>query len=100
LARHHFVAAGARLSDAEPHILIYASLKDRQVELVAHDAIHKAVGEGPWNAAVAAVTEGMKAGEPATGFVRAVEICGQALATHFPSTGPAKNRLSNDILEV
>jgi putative membrane protein len=100
LARHHFVASGARLSDAEPHILIYASLRDRQVELVAHDAIHKAVGEGPWNAAVAAVTEGMKAGKPAEGFIRAIEICGDALAAHFPSTGPAQNRLSNDILEV
>ena len=54
---------------AEPHILIYASLADRQVELVAHDAIHQAVGEGPWNAAVAAVTrrhEGRAAGATAS----------------------------------
>lgn len=100
LARHHFVASGARLSHAEPHILIYASLQDRQVELVAHEAIHKAVGEGPWNAAVAAVTEGMKQGKPADGFVSAIKICGDALTAHFPSTGPAKNQLSNDILEV
>ena len=100
LARHHFVASGARLSHAEPHILIYASLQDRQVELVAHQAIHKAVGEGPWNAAVAAVTEGMKQAKPADGFVNAIKICGDALTAHFPSTGPAKNQLSNDILEV
>ncbi len=100
LARHHFVASGARLSHAEPHILIYASLQDRQVELVAHEAIHKAVGEGPWNAAVAAVTEGMNQGKPTDGFVNAIKICGDALAAHFPSSGPAKNQLSNDILEV
>jgi putative membrane protein len=100
LARHHFVASGARLSDAEPHILIYASLLDRQVELVAHDAIHKAVGTSAWNAAVAAVTEGMKQDRPADGFIRAIQICGDALAAHFPSTGPAQNKLSNDILEV
>ncbi len=100
LARHHFAAAGMRLSHAEPHILIYASLKDRQVELVAHDAIHKAVGDGPWNAAVEAVTDGMKAGKPANGFVRAIEICGAALAAHFPSDGPPENRLSNEIVEV
>jgi putative membrane protein len=100
LARHHFSAAGARLTHAEPHILIYASLADRQVELVAHDAIHRAVGDGPWNAAVAAVGDGMKAGKPAEGFIRAIEICGAALAEHFPSTGPAENRISNDILET
>ena len=100
LARHHFAASGARLSHSEPHILIYASLRDRQVELVAHRAIHDAVGEEPWNAAVAAVTDGMKAGKPADGFVRAIGICGNALAAHFPPSGPPKNLLPNDILEI
>ena len=99
-ARLHFVAAGARLSDAEPHILIFASLADRRVELVAHDNIHKAVGEGPWNAAVAAVVAGMKAGRPADGMVAAIEICGAALAQHFPPDGPPKNRLPNTVLET
>jgi putative membrane protein len=100
VARHHFAASGARLSHAEPHILIYASLNDRQVELVAHRAIHQAVGEGPWNAAVAAVGEAMKAGKPAEGFIRAIEICGNAMTVHFPPSGPPKNFLSNDILET
>jgi putative membrane protein len=99
-ARRHFVAAGARLSDAEPHILIFASLDDRRVELVAHDAIHQAVGEDPWNAAVAAVVEGMKAKRPADGMVKAIEICGAALAQHFPPAGPAKNHLPNTVLET
>jgi putative membrane protein len=99
-ARRHFVAAGARLSDAEPHILIFASLADRRVELVAHDAIHKAVGEGPWNAAVAAVVAGMKTGKPADGMVAAIEICGAALAAHFPPDGAPKNHLPNAILET
>jgi putative membrane protein len=100
VARHHFVAGGARLSHAEPHILIYASLHDRQVELVAHESIHRAVGDGPWNAAVAAVTAGMKSGTPVDGFVRAIAICGEALAAHFPSDGHGANVLPNDILET
>ena len=100
MARHHFVASGAKLSHAQPHILIYASLWDRQVELVAHEAIHKAVGEGPWNAAVAAVTEAMKAGKPGDGFVRAIEICGAALAAHFPAQGEGRNQFSNEIMET
>ncbi len=97
-ARHHFVAAGAR--HTEPHILIFASLHDRQVELVAHEAIHKAVGEGPWNAAVAAVGDGMRTGKPGDGFVKAIEICGAALATHFPSQGGPRNQLPNTVLET
>ncbi len=99
-ARHHFAASGAQLSDAEPHVLIFASLKDRQVELVAHDAIHRAVGAGQWNASVAAVIDGMKVGKPGDGFVTAIGICGAALAQHFPPDGAPKNRLPNDILET
>jgi putative membrane protein len=100
IARRHFAAAGARLTQAEPHILIFASLEDRQVELVAHAAIHQAVGAGPWNDAVRAVGEGMKAGKPADGYIRAIEICGAQLARHFPPDGPPKNRFPNDILEI
>jgi putative membrane protein len=99
-ARRHFAAAGARLSDAEPHILIYASWHDRRVELVAHDSIHKAVGDGPWNAAVAAVTDGMKAHQAADGFIKAIDICGAALAQHFPPNGAPKNQLPNTILQT
>jgi putative membrane protein len=99
-ARRHFVAVGARLTHAEPHVLIFASLADRRVELVAHGSIHKAVGEGPWNASVTAVVDAMKAGKAADGFVAAIAICGAALAEHFPPDGAPKNRLPNTILET
>jgi putative membrane protein len=100
VARHHFTASGLRLSDAEPHILIFASIAERQVELVAHEAIHRAVGDGVWNQAVAAVTDGMKDAKPAEGFIRAIEICGAALAANFPAQGAPKNRLPNEIFET
>ena len=47
---------------------------------------------------MAAVSQGMKAGKPADGFIRAIEICGDALAAHFPGTG--SNQIPNDILEA
>jgi uncharacterized membrane protein len=34
------------------------------------------------------------------GFVRAIAICGEALAAHFPSDGHGANVLPNDILET
>jgi putative membrane protein len=99
VARHHFAATGYRLEHGVPHILIFASWKDRRVELVAHKAIHDTVGQGLWDEAVAAVTEGMKTGKPADGFVRAIDLCGEAMARHFPVTGPKVNRMPNEILE-
>jgi putative membrane protein len=105
VARHHFAAIGGQLEQHVPHILIFASLKDRRVELVAHKAIHDAVGQGPWNAAVSAVSEAMKKAmahghNPTQGYIRAVEICGEALTAHYPSTGEKTNRLSNEIEEM
>jgi putative membrane protein len=99
-ARRHFAAAGMHLSKQEPHILIFASLEDRRVELVAHENIHQIVGREPWDAAVATVVEAIKAGRPADGFVKAIAICGDALARHFPPQGPPKNQLPNTILEM
>ncbi len=99
-ARRHFASAGARLSKDEPHVLIFASFRERKVELVAHANIHQIVGDGPWNEAVAVVTDAMSAGRPADGFVKAIEICGAALAKHFPPSGTPKNRLPNTILET
>jgi putative membrane protein len=99
-ARRHFASAGARLSKDEPHILIFASFGDRKVELVAHANIHDIVGEGPWNGAIGAVADAMSAGRPADGFVKAIEICGAALAEHFPAVAAPKNRLPNTILET
>jgi len=46
------------------------------------------------------VVEGMTNGKPADGFVKAIAICGKALAQHFPPDGTAKNRLPNTILET
>ena len=67
---------------------------------MAHDAIHQAVGEGPWNAAVAAVVEGMKAERPADGIVRRSKFAARRWPQHFPPDGPAKNHLPNTVLET
>ena len=104
MARRHFAATGARLSDSEPHVLIFASFADRKVEIVAHANIHQAVGTAPWDAAAAAVTGGMTSGHAGghagDGFVRAVEICGAALAQHFPSDGIVRDRLPNTLQQI
>jgi putative membrane protein len=84
----HFASTGLAHVEARTGVLIFASLADRQVELVADEAIHKEVGDVAWDGAVAALVAGIKTPDPASGFIRAVEICGAALAEHFPTAGP------------
>jgi putative membrane protein len=99
-ALQQFLATGLHLEAGRTGVVIFAARQDRRVEILADDAIHKAVGEVVWDAAVAAVQAGMKQNDPATGFVRAVELCGDALAQHFPSTGPRDNQISDRLLEL
>ena len=95
-----YVATGLHTTEGVTGVLIFASLDDRVVEIVAEPAIHQKVGDKVWKAAVAAVRSGMKAGDPVKGFVSAVEVCGAALAEHFPSTGPHANAVSDRLVEL
>ncbi len=99
-ALQQFLATGLHLSAGRTGVVIFASQHDRRVELLADDAIHAAVGHTTWNAAIAAVQDGMKRNRPAEGYIRAIELCGEALATHFPSQGPHENTISDRLLEI
>ncbi|MBV9512374.1 MAG: TPM domain-containing protein [Caulobacteraceae bacterium] len=66
-------------------VLIFASLAERRVQIVADQAIHAKVGEPVWNEAVAQALTRMKTGDVAGGLIAAVETCGEALAEHFPA---------------
>jgi putative membrane protein len=99
-AMQQFLATGLHAAADRTGVVIFASQADRRVELLADDAIHTAVGDVAWNAAVKAVQDGMRRRDPASGFISAIQICGDALAEHFPSTGPHANALSDRLLEL
>jgi putative membrane protein len=96
----HFAAVGLTAEDAPTGIVIFASEEDRRVEVIAGQAIHEKCGEAAWREAVKAVQQGMRSGDEGGGFVRAVRLCGEALAKHFPAQGERKNRLSDRPVEI
>ena len=84
-AFHHFAAAHGRAHDS---VLIFVALVEHQVEVLADAAIHAKAGEAVWQAAAAAVQEGMRTPDPTAGIERALSLCGDALKAHFPADGP------------
>ena len=100
LAYGHFASTGLIHDPQRTGVLVFASLKDRQVEIVADKGIHDAVGDPVWNKAVSALVKGMKRRDPGQGFVDAVGVCGAALADHFPADGPHDNRFSDELVEL
>lgn len=81
-------------------IVIYASLAERRVEIVADEDIHAKVGEALWDRAVQAALGPIRKGEVATGLIAAVEICGAALAEHFPDEGAGHVPSGDELTEV
>jgi putative membrane protein len=98
-ASQHF--AGERLHLPEGHalVLVYASLQDRQMQIIADGPVHQAVGQAVWDDAVAQALATIRTAGTAAGLARAVEVCGAALATHFPDDG-GKNVFPDRALEL
>lgn len=94
--RHTKHAAASRLAHREfavrmvahhaerTGVLLFVSLGERYVEILADRDIHARVSEGTWDGIVAAFVAAMKAGRTVDGLIAAVEACGTVLATHYP----------------
>lgn len=99
-ARSHYISTGLAAAQDRTGVLIFAALAEHRVEIVAHPEIHAAVGAGVWQAAATALAGGMKSGDPAEGFIRAIGICGDALAAHTPAMGAETNDYPDQIVEL
>ncbi len=69
---------------ASTGVLVFASLAERRVEVIADELIHSKVGEKPWDQAVAAAVGPIRRGDAAGGLTAAIEVCGQVLAKECP----------------
>ena len=87
-----FYEAGIANTNAEMGILIYLSLLERRLELIADRGVLKAVPAQDWNRELFELHETGKRPEPQL-FLSALQRFGKLLATHLPSTGENPNEL-------
>ena len=99
-ASDHFVSTGIHLAADQPHVLLYLSLAERRVEIMADEPIHKIEGQALWDQARAAIIGGMNGPDPASGIVKAIEIVGAPLIQHFPATAAHPNVTADGIREL
>jgi putative membrane protein len=81
-------------------VLVFASLFERRAVILGDHGIDQRMRDGEWARALAALVAGLRAGEPARGFVDAIALCGARLAEHFPrdpATRPPANELEDAI---
>ena len=79
-------------------ILILVSLLEHRVEVLADRGLNEKVPAGTWNEIVEILTAGLKSRHAGDAFCKAVERCGDILATHFPRQPDDRDELPNKLL--
>jgi putative membrane protein len=93
-----FTAHGLHHTKAHTGILIFASLLEHRVVVLADKGINEKVPAGTWDEVVKILTGSLKSGNGCDGFCKAIERCGDILAQHFPRTADDQDELSNNLV--
>jgi uncharacterized membrane protein len=92
--------AQLRVWDTEENngVLIYISLADRDVEIIADRGIDRQVGKAGWTHICNAMREHFRAGRFREGSLAGIEDISAHLRAHFPPSGEDQNELSDQPL--
>jgi putative membrane protein len=100
LARQQFFEQGLHLTEARTGVLIFVSVAEHHVEIIADEGINGVVPPGTWDHAVADFVERVRAGKIAEGFLAAIAQVGEQLAEHFPRPAGDVDELPNRLIEI
>jgi len=99
-ARQQFAARNLSATRERTGVLIFVSLEEHMAEIIADEGIASRVSPEVWDRAMAALVDGMRRGDPGTGFAQAVRLCGEVLAAHFPVRDDNPDELPNALVEL
>lgn len=100
LAREQFLLNNLHHTDGRTGVLLFVSMAERYVEVIADKGINDMVPAGTWEQVVADFVAEVKAGRVADGFVGAIEGCGKPLIEQFPVGEGDRNELPNHLIEI
>ena len=79
-------------------ILIYISLFERSVRVIADQGINAKVNTELWQEIVDTIVRGIKSKGQAAAIATAVDRCAEILALHFPIKANDRNELGNEVI--
>jgi len=80
-------------------ILIFISVFERKVWVLADQGINQKVPPRTWEEIVAIITEGIKEKRAADAVCQAIRRCGRLIEEHFPRKADDTDELANLIIE-
>lgn len=100
LAHAQFYVQGVQLTAHHSGVLLFVSLAERYVEIVADKGIHERIGEDHWKGIIGGFVTEVSRGRVIDGFVTAIGACGAAMAEHYPPDPAEVNQLSDGLIEL
>lgn len=97
-ARELFVEQGVHNTTGRNGVLLFVSLLERRIEVLADTGIHAVAPEGFWDEVVVGLGKAIRQGSVADGLVQSIERCGALMAEHFPGDGRPSNELANEVV--
>ncbi|MCV0351058.1 MAG: TPM domain-containing protein [Nitratireductor sp.] len=99
-AQNQFFAHNIHVTEGRTGVLIFVSLAERYVEIVADREIDACVEQRVWNEGVAMMLEHARRGTLGDGFVETVGYAGEVLAQHFPAGRLNPNEIEDRLTEI
>ncbi len=96
-ATRYFMESGVYNTKDRTGILIFISIMERRVELLADSGINDKISPEKWQNIVDNILTGIRRKEIADHLVESINECGNLLAEHFPIQTDDKNELTDDI---
>jgi putative membrane protein len=93
-----FTGHGLHYTKAHTGILIFTSLLERRVVVLADRGINEKVEPGTWDEVVGIITTGLRSGKAGDAFCKAIERCGEILGQHFPGSADDQDELANRLV--
>lgn len=97
-ALRHFVESGIYATRERSGILIFISIMEREVRILADAGISSQIDQAEWDALAAALACGIRAKESGAALVKAVADCGNILAERFPPRADNPNELPDALV--
>ena len=100
LAWEQFFAQGLHQTREHTGVLLFVSVAERYVEIIADKGINDVVEADTWDNVVANFIGHVKQKRYAEGFIAAITDCGKVLNQHFPATHENPDELPNHLVEL
>jgi putative membrane protein len=96
-AIRYFMESGVSNTRDRTGILIFISLLERRVELLADSGISQQISQEKWDAMIDDIISGIKQGELVAHLNKAIADCGSLLQEFFPIKEDDTNELSDEV---